>query len=461
MPSVHSCRARRVSARALACTASLLAEAGVASAQQGNPSATQPGQDDFAKALDAELAKQSKAEQSAQPSIALPGGAQLKLLDLSLDVLASVGTSTEQNDSLSDLQLGDHDPNRRGFRLNQAELSAQGMVDPYFSGEAHIVYSIESDGGGTGVELEEAFLTTLALPWGLQLKGGQYFTEFGRINSTHPHAWDFVDQPVIMGRVFGGDGMRGPGARMSWLTPLPWFTEVTFGVQNADGEQMTSFLGNDETELPGGHVPVDRQLRSFADWMYSGRVLESWDLRDDVVMQLGFSGAFGPNASGSSTRTSIYGADLKVKWQPHTNDNGWPFVIWQTEGVHRTYGTQLQNVDPDGIPASGDEFTAPGDTLRDDGFYSYLLWGCQRDWIVGLRYEYATSHGDGATPRDDDPLRDDRTRISPLVIWQPTHFSRLSLQYNYDVADHLQHDDAHSIWLRVEFLFGQHPAHKY
>ena len=39
---------------------------------------------------------------------------------------------------------------------------------------------------------------------------GQFLTEFGRINPTHPHAWAWLDQPVIEARVFGPDGMRRP-----------------------------------------------------------------------------------------------------------------------------------------------------------------------------------------------------------------------------------------------------------
>lgn len=425
------------------------------------PQAATSQEDEFSKALEKEFARTTQGE--AAPPVAamnLPGGAQLKLTDISLDVLASAGWSTEDDAELQNLQLGDHDPNRRGFRLNQAEVSILGAVDPYFTAESHFVWKIDEPDGTTGVELEEAFFTTSSLPWGLQLKGGQYLTEFGRINSTHPHAWDFVDQPVISGRIFGGDGMRAPGVRMSWLAPTPWYSELIVGTQNADGEQMTSFLGNPDTILPAGHVPNGRDVRSGADLMYNARLLESWDFRDDITTQLGFSGAFGPNAAGGSTRTSIYGADLKVKWQPPRNDDGWPFVIWQSEYLHRNYGMETQAVDPDGIPGSGDEYVAPGGTLKDDGYYTYLLWGFQRDWITGLRFEQAWSRGPTATPRDQDPLLDDRTRVSPLVIWQPTHFSRVSLQYNFDVAGHLSHD-ASSVWLRIEFLIGSHPAHKY
>ena len=43
-----------------------------------------------------------------------------------------------------------------------------------------------------------------------------------------------------------------------------------------------------------------------------------------------------------------------------------------------------------------------------------------------------------AARKNLDPFRDDRYRISPLVSWQPTPFSRIRLQYNYDRAKHLR-----------------------
>jgi hypothetical protein len=63
--------------------------------------------------------------------------------------------------------------------------------------------------------------------------------------------------------------------------------------------------------------------------------------------------------------------------------------------------------------------------------------------------------------RDDDPFRDNRQRLSPLLLWHPSEFSRLRLQYNYDRADHLEDKDAHSVWLGVEFMYGAHPGHTY
>lgn len=409
--------------------------------------------DRFNQALEQALQQQSP-----------PGGVApaptLRLLDLSLDALINAGSSTERDESIEQLQGGGHDPKQRGFTLSQLELSALGAVDPFFQFESHLVYFISPE-GESEFEVEEVFARSATLPHGLQLKVGQYFTEFGRINSQHPHAWDFIDQPIIHSRVFGPDGMRAPGARLSWLAPLPWFAELYLGLQNSRGETMASFRGTEEEEAPGGRMVAERVTRSLADFAWSTRLLQSFDLSDETVSLFGLSGAWGPSGAGASTRSALYGADLKLKWQPKQNEAGWPFVILQGEAIRRVYGTELQQFDPDGTPASGDEFALPGDTLHDTGFYSYLLWGFRRDWAAGLRWELARASGAGVDPRADDALRDDRQRFSPMVVWHPSHFSRVRLQYNLDVADHLAHGRAHSVWLGFEFVVGNHPAHTY
>ena len=166
----------------------------------------------------------------ASPALAetTVGGARLQLLDVSLDTLWAFGSSTADDDELALLQGGGHDPRQRGFNLPQVELSFSGAVDPYFTGEAHLVYFLDPE-DESQFELEEAFVQTLQLPFGLhehgaQLELGTFFTEFGRLNPRHPHAWDWQDQPIVLTRFFGEDGLRGPGARLGWLLPLPWYS---------------------------------------------------------------------------------------------------------------------------------------------------------------------------------------------------------------------------------------------
>lgn len=447
--------------------------ASLAAGLAGQESRPAPARTDAQKALDEALRDlpQDAPRRGGDAIASAPlGGATLKLLDVSLNALVSVGTSTERDAGLESLQAGAHDPRKRGFTFQQAELSLIGAVDPYFKLESHLIFGLDPYEGETEVELEELFATSTSLPAGLQLKLGHYFTEFGRLNAQHPHQWDWQDAPVITSRLFGPDGMRAPGARLGWLTPAPFFLEVLGGVQNANGETMASFLANEEYFAErgvAGRLFTERDVRSLGDVAWSMRVHGGLDLSETVHAAFGVSGLYGPNATGGEGDTWIYGADLKVKWQPLDQQRGWPFVIWQSEFLRRAYDADAQ-VDDRGTADPGDDVSLAARGLTDWGVYTQLLWGLQPDWALGVRYDYATGNGDlydrenGVfVSRDLDPFRNDRHRVSPMVVWHASEFSRIRLQYNYDRAEHLHADEAHSVWLGFEFLIGAHPAHTY
>lgn len=416
-------------------------------------------------------------------------GAQ-RLIDISFVPTLFMGSSTERDETLQTLQGGGHDPHKRGFTLADGELGLSGSVDPYFRGQAYITTFIDALSGDTGVELEEAFLTTQSLPYGLQLEVGHFLTEFGQINPRHPHQWDWNDQPVINSRLFGGDGMRAPGLRIGWLLPTPeWlFSELHLGMQNANGEQMTSFFGGrhehggeeeehtheEETEdsheeeeeevvLEGSQIgnrpAVGRDTKALKDFVYLARWNSSWNVREDLGVVLGFSGLYGPNDTGSRGDTWIYGADMKWRWRPANNFRGWPFLTWQTEIMQRDFkADRFTHVDEE----HGEVFTLPGRTLHDWGLYSQLLYGFSYRWAAGMRYEYAGGSGQSLAGRKNDPFRSDRHRFSPLLAFHPSEFTRIRLQYNFDHANSLTDGkDAHSVWLSFQWLYGAHPPHEY
>lgn len=297
-------------------------------------------------------------------------------------------------------------------------------------------------------------MRTQALPYGLELKAGQFFTEFGRINQVHPHAWVWIDQPVINSRVFGGDGMRGQGLRASVSLPTPWLSDVLVTAQNARGETMTSFF-NTGDGLGGRQYTVENDTRSFADLAWTARWANALDVSDDLTVRVGASVALGPNASGINTNSVIYGGHLALRWRPVGGTRGFPFVTWETEVIGRKAEVDEFVFDPGGPGQTN----YAAETLSDWGLFTQVLVGFYPGWSAGLRYELATGAGESVGGREADSLRDDRTRISPLIAWQPTEFSRLRLQYNYDKADHLQHDDAHSVWLALDIIIGTHPPH--
>ncbi len=409
----------------------------------------------------------------------------IRLIDLSLDILMCAGGSTATDAEIGELQGGGHDPQRRGFTFQGAELSLAGAVDPYFTAEMHAVFARSEPSGETIVELEEAFARSTCLPYGLELKAGQYLTEFGRFNSTHPHSWAFIDQPIILGRVFGGDGQRAPGARLLCSLPTPWMSELILNTQNADGETCSAFLGAPAEEDAGhdhGGGPVGGYPAAERDngphLLYSARWVNSWDI-DDTMVKLGTSAATGPNAGGENTRTTIWGADLAAKWKPSGGERGWPFVIAEAEYIERRYGVDAISAigsGLDGTLGTGDDITseAPGGTLVDRGIVLQTIWGFHPGWSAGLRYEFATGSGESIHVHEDDgggeeihlegrsadSSRCNRQRWSPLLAWQPSEFTHFRLQYDYDRSDALDRP-AHSVWLGAEFLIGAHPAHTF
>lgn len=319
------------------------------------------------------------------------------------------------------LQVGAHDPNKTGFTLQQLELHIESSVDPFFRLDANIVFAL------FGVEVEEVFATSTALPGNLQLRAGQFLTRFGRLNSTHPHSWSFLDQPLVNGKFFGGEGSRGLGAELSWLTPLPWFVELVASVNNADGACCArSFYG-------GQDLGVDTP----ADLLYTFSLKQFFELGERWMMLVGASAQLGPNPSGQGNRTEIYGADLYLRYRPRGEANR-SFVEWQTELMHRRR-------------------QQPGELLVDSGLYSQLIWQLDQQWGAGLRYELVEG-------LEDDPLDPDwslaRQRVALQGSFYPSHFSRVRAQVMWD-QPRWREGSFWGVMLGLEVLVGAHGAHNF
>lgn len=356
--------------------------------------------------------------------------------DISLNGLFAAGYFSEPQN----LQFGAHDPNERGFNLQNLELTLSGTVDPFFRAEGHLIFGFED--GESIVEIEEAFMSTLSLPYGLEIMAGQFFTRFGRINPQHPHTWDFADQTMINTLMFGGDGLRNPGMHISALLPLPFYLELIGSVQNGKGETALSFLSSTETTFAGRPI-LEQTVHGGNDLIYMGRLKSAADLSDTVSTIFGTSHLFGSNGTGMDTKTRIHGIDFFMKWKPLKTHHGWPFLTFQGEVMQRFYEAGTTEVD--GVPL-------PEETLETKGFYIQSLYGFKRQWVGGIRYESANATD------PSDPRTGDRWRISPNITFYPSEFSKLRLQYNYDKSDDLK-DPVHAVFLQYEFLIGAHAAH--
>lgn len=358
------------------------------------------------------------AEEVVQPEPQAPsviGAVDSMTLDIALILdVAAAWFSDEPR------QTGAHDPSRTGFTLQQLEMSIGSNIDPYFRIDTNLVFA------EFGVEVEEAYVTTLALPANFQARAGQFLTKFGRQNPTHPHAWKFLDQPLVMGKFFGGENSRGLGAEVSWLSPLPWFAELIASTNMANGECCArSFFGGDDPGVSG-----------LEDLLYTTALKQFFDLHQDWGLLWGLSAQFGPNSTGFENRSEIYGTDLTLRYRP-------------VDSVDRNALT-LQ------IEAMLRRRQVPRDVLQDFGGYAQLIWQVNPRWETGARYEFVS--GLDADPIDPEWI-DDRQRVSTQLTFYPSHFSRLRLQGAWDQAG--TDDNVFAVMLGLEVLAGAHGAHEY
>ena len=375
-------------------------------------------------------------------------GGSKNYMNISLDGLFALAYSSARD--LDHIEVGDHDPQQRGFNARNIELAFDGAVDPYFEGFANIVFKLDND-NETSVEVEEAFMQTTSLPFNLQLKGGQFFAAFGRLNPTHPHTWDFADTPLVNGLFLGPDGLRGLGAQVSWTLPLPWYSQLIFASQNGRGSTGFSFRNPGDNGMFFDRITTDREARGLQDFVWIPRFENSFNLSDTQTVLVGASGAFGSNETGADSRTQIYGADLLYKWKSARAEAGFPFVKWQTEFMYRRF--EAGHGADDSFPVA--------ETFHDWGLYSQVLWGFKKGWVAGIRGDYVHMQDSTFT---DDFNRQSRSRISANLTWYPTEFSKIRLQYNHDFLEEnffLSEREVDSLFLQFEFILGSHGAHKF
>jgi hypothetical protein len=283
--------------------------------------------------------------------------------------------------------------------LQEVELALQATVDPYVKGDVFITFSPGS------VEVEEAFLTTLSLPAGLQVKAGKIYSPFGRTSQLHRHQWTFVDQPTSMLRLVGIDGLGGAGADLAWLAPLPWFAELHVAYQ---------------ATAPG--LATDLQATGLA------RLVQYFDLSDDATLGLGLSWAtFQVDLPGQWR--NLAGADLYVKIRDPSSR---AYVALQGE----LYGRQLD----------GESF---GQARW--GGYAQADWRIDRNWDVGVRWDSA--------PAPDAYAGGTQQTLTALAGWSLSEFFRLRAQPSLVLLP--GGEAGFQAVASFEFIIGAHGAHPF
>jgi hypothetical protein len=302
------------------------------------------------------------------------------------------------------------DPNGTGFDLQRLELDIRGGVDRYLQIEVSIAFPHVSS-----VVVDEAHATTMRLPGGFRLRGGLFRAGFGQQNRQHLDQLDFVRRPLPYTYFLGYNGLRGPGAEISWLAPrLPFDLELSLAALSVEV------------------APPNLVLQTFGggerwDFAYVAAARGTFRIKDATSLSLGFQYARGktsqrvtqtaqiPGMIPGSTVTAesiaftpfdnfythLIGADLTVAW--HSRTRSALALTWQTEYYIRL----IPNLVLDGNKRPQTE----------GGAFTQLVLQLARSWLTGLRLDAV------GIPRNTSVKTD--IGLAAMVTWRISSWSQL------------------------------------
>lgn len=305
-----------------------------------------------------------------------------------------------------------------GFTLQELEFGFQGAVDPYFRADVFLTIPNLS-----GLEVEEAYVTSTSLPADLQVKVGIFRSGLGRQNGQHLHTQSFTRRPLLNAAYLADDGLRSPGAQVSWLAPVPFFLQLNleaFSVGPPEGlSQPTTFGGGKRTDLT-----YAAELKAFAP------VSDALSVYGGLNFATGLSPGLDGHPELEGARSFLSGADLYVKYRPANQREGFFTLTWTTEYFLRKLGPHL-----------------------DAGLYSQLVVQFARNWSVGVREDVL-----GLPASEIQPLT---SKTSVMLTFTATEFARVRAHVEREFAHSPDVQDSMAAYLLLEISLGAHGAHAF
>lgn len=381
---------------------------------------------------------------SAAAPVAASGGVAagvahlLQALNPEIGAVVDVAAGWYHDDD-GTIKSGD-DPQATGVSLQRLELSLQAEIDRWFRAELYLAIPNLS-----GLEVDEAYLSTTGLPAGLQITAGIFRAGLGRQNGEHLHQQDFTRRPSLSPQLLGPEGLRAPGVELAWQLPrLPFPLVVAasiFSVAPAAADQPLGTFG-------GG---------ARWDFAYVATARAAFTPSRTTALQVGLSYAHGKTsqrvsrndvipstASGLTLYDNYYdnlfGADLTLRWRPLGQHR--TSVAWQTEFFLRQI--------PDLLVGGMTHPQAEG------ALYSQLVVQTHRRWYLGLRGEL------GGIPAGDNLKREYAGAASATFAMSERSRLRLYGELRYgprflplDVSDHPARVSG-ALFLQLEASLGAH-----
>lgn len=367
-----------------------------------------------------------------------------------------------EDPAVSGFQIGGEGGERLpepGFGLGHQELAISANVDDKLYGFFSTGIAVHD--GETEVEVEEAYVESLALGRGFTLRGGRFYSGIGYYNEVHDHAQDFVDRPLVYDAMVGGH-LTDTGVQLRWTAPTPLFLQLGAewlagrgfpGGDNPDGNQAGSLF----VKL-GGDLGVSHAWQAGAFAYRSG----SFEARTGEGHGHGEEG--GAEEALTDGEVELYGLEAVWKWAPDGNPARRQLEL-QLEVFLRDEQGRVVFAEP-GVGSLEADYRGEDQ----EGYYLQAVYRFLPRWRAGLRYDALASDNRFSNVVEsgidlDEFLAEsslasthDPERLSAMLDFAPSEYSRLRLQYNRDESTPVADDQ---LYLQLLVSLGPHGAHRF
>ncbi|GGP87637.1 hypothetical protein [Shewanella ulleungensis] len=348
-----------------------------------------------------------------------------------------------------------------GFGLGETELALSANIDEMFYGKVTAV--VESHDGETELNLEEAFIQTLALPSGLSVRAGRFLSDVGYLNNQHLHTDAFSERPAAY-RAFLGGHYFDDGLRLSYVAPTDLYW--TMGLEAFGGDSLRAADEHGERDFDdvgvftaltkiGGDIGVESSWQLGLSYLRNENGLGYAEEHDDEEEEVADEHEHSHSASYTGENTYI--ADFVYKWAPNGNYkyqnltvSGEYFRVTDIFGEEPGHVDDVGDVDDHDHELSGDDYH--------EGWYLSSVYQFSPSWSAGVRYGEVDTfeiHEDHL-----DPQKLKETEVS--LAWHSSHFSTVRLQYTHQQGTNFDgFEDDNIVTLQYVMSLGAHGAHQF
>jgi len=392
-----------------------------------------------------QLLQLDKRLQQAESNTNRPPPASASAFNPAISLILAASYNSLSQDPNAPITGFPFSPNNHGyhrsFGLNESELGISASIDPQFRGVA--TFSFSPDGS---TSVENAFVQTDSLGYGINLKLGRFFSGLGYLNEQHAHAWDFIDQPLVY-RTFWDNQLGEDGLQLKWLAPTDTFFELGAEIGRGRG-----YPGSDRQNNNGAGAEA-----IYAHWGDDFNLNNSWraglSLHQTKRVNA-VADAFGVSNSFSGDNITS-GLDFIWKYAPNGNTSVTSLKLQGEYFQRREYGLLSYN-------------TAGVDTtdvyrVAQSGWYVQSIYQFKPHWRAGLRYDQLNPGNAEVGPLISGNIVSSYaftpSRYTLMLDYSPSEFSRLRLQIAEDQSR--RGKDDHQLFLQYIMSLGAHGAHQF